>query len=73
LNKYIFSLEESVVLSYNKIYDIAIGVGRGIEYLHRGCDMQILHFDIKPHTILLDENFIPKVSDFGLCKTVSSR
>ena len=40
----------------------------GIEYLHRGCDMQILHFDIKPHNILLDENFIPKVSDFGLAK-----
>ncbi|XP_059445461.1 rust resistance kinase Lr10-like [Corylus avellana] len=71
LNKYIFSPEESDVLSYNKIYDIAIGVGRGIEYLHRGCDMQILHFDIKPHNILLDENFIPKVSDFGLAKLYS--
>jgi serine/threonine protein kinase len=68
LNKYIFSPEESVVLSYKKIYDIAIGVARGIEYLHRGCDMQILHFDIKPHNILLDENFTPKVSDFGLAQ-----
>jgi serine/threonine protein kinase len=68
LNKYIFSPEESVVLSNKKIYDIAIGVARGIEYLHQGCDMQILHFDIKPHNILLDENFTPKVSDFGLAK-----
>jgi serine/threonine protein kinase len=68
LNKYIFLSEVSTVLSYDKMHSIALGVARGIEYLHQGCDMQILHFDIKPHNILLDENFIPKVSDFGLAK-----
>ncbi|KAL4594856.1 hypothetical protein ACB092_12G049200 [Castanea dentata] len=68
LEKYIFSREESIPLSIEKTYEISLGVARGIEYLHRGCDMQILHFDIKPHNILLDENFIPKVSDFGLAK-----
>jgi serine/threonine protein kinase len=68
LNRYIFFSEVSTLLSYDKMYDIALGVARGIEYLHQGCDMQILHFDIKPHNILLDENFIPKVSDFGLAK-----
>ncbi|KHN05170.1 Putative receptor-like protein kinase [Glycine soja] len=40
---------------------IAIGVARGIAYLHHGCEMQILHFDIKPHNILLDETFTPKL------------
>ncbi|XP_059434379.1 rust resistance kinase Lr10-like [Corylus avellana] len=68
LNTFIFSPEVSSLLSYDKMYDIALGVARGIEYLHQGCDMQILHFDIKPHNILLDENFAPKVSDFGLAK-----
>ncbi|KAG6655991.1 hypothetical protein CIPAW_05G255700 [Carya illinoinensis] len=68
LNKYIFSQEGSLLLSYEKMHDIALGVARGIEYLHRGCEMQILHFDIKPHNILLDEDFTPKVSDFGLAK-----
>ncbi|XP_062175098.1 uncharacterized protein LOC133880211 [Alnus glutinosa] len=68
LNKYIFLSEVRTLLSYNQMFDIALGVARGIEYLHQGCDMQILHFDIKPHNILLDENFTPKVSDFGLAK-----
>jgi serine/threonine protein kinase len=48
------------------MYEISLGVAHGIAYLHEGCDMQILHFVIKPHNILLDENFISKVSDFGL-------
>ena len=68
LDKYIFLQEGRIPLSIEKTYDISLGVARGIEYLHRGCDMQILHFDIKPHNILLDENFTPKVSDFGLAK-----
>ncbi|XP_030934517.1 LEAF RUST 10 DISEASE-RESISTANCE LOCUS RECEPTOR-LIKE PROTEIN KINASE-like 2.3 isoform X6 [Quercus lobata] len=68
LDKYIFSQDGSISLSIEKTYKISLGVARGIEYLHRGCDMQILHFDIKPHNILLDENFTPKVFDFGLAK-----
>lgn len=67
LDKLVFSTE-SIHLSWQKMFEIALGVARGIEYLHRGCEMQILHFDIKPHNILLDENFNPKVSDFGLAK-----
>jgi serine/threonine protein kinase len=68
LEKYIFSTQRSIPLSNEKIYEISLGVARGIEYLHQGCDMQILHFDIKPHNILLDEKFVPKISDFGLAK-----
>ncbi|KAF3332722.1 receptor-like protein kinase [Carex littledalei] len=48
--------------------EIALGVARGIDYLHRECDMKIIHFDIKPHNVLLDDKFIPKISDFGLAK-----
>lgn len=66
LDKYIFSSEKS--FSWDKLNEIALGIARGINYLHHGCDMQILHFDIKPHNILLDNNFVPKVADFGLAK-----
>ncbi|KAG8655510.1 LEAF RUST 10 DISEASE-RESISTANCE LOCUS RECEPTOR-LIKE PROTEIN KINASE-like 2.1 [Manihot esculenta] len=68
LDNYIFCQEGSISLSWEKLYEISLGVARGIEYLHQGCNMQILHFDIKPHNILLDENFTPKISDFGLAK-----
>uniref|UniRef100_A0A453DPU1 Protein kinase domain-containing protein n=1 Tax=Aegilops tauschii subsp. strangulata TaxID=200361 RepID=A0A453DPU1_AEGTS len=66
LDKYIFSAEKS--FSWDKLIEIALGIARGINYLHQGCEMQILHFDIKPHNILLDSNFVPKVADFGLAK-----
>jgi serine/threonine protein kinase len=55
-------------LGLEKLFQIAIGIARGLDYLHRGCNTRILHFDIKPHNILLDEEFCPKVSDFGLAK-----
>jgi len=68
LDKYIFPKRGSVTLSKEKMFDISLGIARDIDYLHQGCDMQILHFDIKPHNILLDEKFVPKISDFGLAK-----
>jgi hypothetical protein len=52
LDKYISSKEDHIILTYRQMYDISLGVARGIAYLHQGCEMQILHFDIKPHNIL---------------------
>ncbi|GKU89119.1 hypothetical protein SLEP1_g3305 [Rubroshorea leprosula] len=72
LEKFIFvAKEEDHHLGWEKLQDIAMGIAKGIEYLHHGCDQQILHFDIKPHNILLDKNFNPKISDFGLAKLCS--
>ena len=72
LEKFIFSTSvKAYSLGWEKLQDIAIGIAKGIEYLHQGCDQRILHFDIKPHNILLDENFNPKISDFGLAKLCS--
>ena len=73
LDKFIFLKgEKNIPLSWDKLYKIAVEVEHMIEYLYQGCDMQILHFDIKPHNILLDEDFTPKVSDFGLAKLYST-
>ncbi|KAF6171191.1 hypothetical protein GIB67_011252 [Kingdonia uniflora] len=72
LETYIFSKGTiNPPLGWEKLLDIAIGIAKGIEYLHQGCDQRILHFDIKPHNILLDQNLKPKISNFGLAKLSS--
>ncbi|OAY36047.1 G-type lectin S-receptor-like serine/threonine-protein kinase LECRK1 [Manihot esculenta] len=48
--------------------EIARNIARGILYLHEECETQIMHCDIKPENILMDENTSPKISDFGLAK-----
>ncbi|XP_009621096.1 rust resistance kinase Lr10-like [Nicotiana tomentosiformis] len=70
LEKFIYEERSNRVrqLSWPILYKIALGIARGLEYLHRGCTTRILHFDIKPHNILLDDDFCPKISDFGLAK-----
>ncbi|KAK9677279.1 hypothetical protein RND81_11G132800 [Saponaria officinalis] len=55
-------------LPWETLFNIAIGIARGLDYLHRGCNARIWHFDIKPLNILLDEEFCPKISDFGLAR-----
>jgi len=68
LEKFIFLEKSRAELGWEKLYQIAVGIARGLEYLHSGCNTRIVHFDIKPHNILLDEDFSPKISDFGLAK-----
>ncbi|XVE75220.1 hypothetical protein DITRI_Ditri12bG0078200 [Diplodiscus trichospermus] len=68
LEKFIFQGKAGRQLNWEMLYQIAVGIARGLEYLHRGCNTRILHLDTKPHNILLDDWFRPKISDFGLAK-----
>uniref|UniRef100_J3LVQ5 Protein kinase domain-containing protein n=1 Tax=Oryza brachyantha TaxID=4533 RepID=J3LVQ5_ORYBR len=68
LDKFIYAENSKITLGWDKLYEIATGIARGLEYLHRGCNTRIIHFDIKPHNILLDHDFVPKIADFGLAK-----
>ncbi|CAL0320487.1 unnamed protein product [Lupinus luteus] len=70
LDKWIFPsyTKQDRLLDWPTHFDIAIAIARGIEYFHEQCRDRIIHCDIKPENILLDENFCPKVSDFGLAK-----
>ncbi|KAM6589084.1 hypothetical protein CsatA_011689 [Cannabis sativa] len=76
LEKFIYhenESEENFKLDWETCYGISLGIARGLEYLHRGCNKRILHFDIKPHNILLDAEFVPKISDFGLAKVCTRK
>ncbi|CAJ1925490.1 unnamed protein product [Sphenostylis stenocarpa] len=51
--------------------EMALGVARGLLYLHEECNTQIIHCDIKPENVLLDVNYTAKIADFGLSKLLN--
>uniref|UniRef100_A0A0E0PMJ7 non-specific serine/threonine protein kinase n=1 Tax=Oryza rufipogon TaxID=4529 RepID=A0A0E0PMJ7_ORYRU len=67
LDRHLF-VNNAGALSWSRRYQIAIGISKGLPYLHERCRDCIIHCDIKPDNILLDASFVPKVADFGLAK-----
>ena len=62
---------EGLVLDWETRFSIALGTAKGLAYLHEDCCVKIVHCDIKPENVLLDNNYQAKVSDFGLAKLMT--
>nr|XP_023889882.1 pollen receptor-like kinase 1 [Quercus suber] len=60
--------EGEPTMSWPKRMKIALGTAKALAYLLEDCDPKIIHRDIKPANILIDDNFDPKVADFGLAR-----
>ncbi|XP_043817387.1 putative proline-rich receptor-like protein kinase PERK6 [Manihot esculenta] len=63
-----FHLNGKKPLVWSNRMKIAIGSAKGLQYLHKECDIRIIHRDIKADNILLTNDFEPKVADFSLAK-----
>ncbi|KAM0943911.1 putative protein kinase RLK-Pelle-SD-2b family [Dioscorea sansibarensis] len=69
LDRHLFNRND-IGLDWKTRYQIIVGVAKGLEYLHEKCRDCIIHCDVKPENILLDSDFCPKVSDFGMAKLI---
>ncbi|KAF3676429.1 putative LRR receptor-like serine/threonine-protein kinase-like [Capsicum annuum] len=66
LEKYLYS--QNYFLDTNQRLSIMIDVACALEYLHHGCSLLVIHCDVKPSNVLLDEDMVAHLSDFGISK-----
>ncbi|XP_022991503.1 cysteine-rich receptor-like protein kinase 10 [Cucurbita maxima] len=68
LDKLLFKSSRRGELDWKRRYDIIAGIARGLQYLHVDSHNLIVHRDIKASNILLDDNWVPKIADFGMAR-----
>ncbi|XP_020185118.1 cysteine-rich receptor-like protein kinase 10 isoform X1 [Aegilops tauschii subsp. strangulata] len=72
LDFFIFDVNRTTLVDWNKRCVIIEGIAQGLLYLHKHSRLRIIHRDLKASNILLDQDMNPKISDFGLAKIFST-
>jgi serine/threonine protein kinase len=72
LDFFIFDVDKTSLIDWNKRCGIIEGIAQGLLYLHKHSRLRVIHRDLKASNILLDQDMNPKISDFGLAKIFSS-
>lgn len=60
-----------LLLDWNKRFNIIEGIAQGLVYLHKYSRLRVIHTDMKTSNILLDAQMNPKITDFGIAKSIA--
>ncbi|TYI85170.1 hypothetical protein E1A91_D05G421100v1 [Gossypium mustelinum] len=64
--------DQSRYLNFTQRLDISIDMANAINYLHHDCETMVVHCDLKPSNVLLDDDMVAHVANFGLAKLLST-
>jgi hypothetical protein len=71
LDRFLFDRRRAV--GPDELLAVAVGVARGLRYLHDECQKKIIHYDVKAANVLLDDSLTPKLTDFGIARLLTRR